>query len=75
MSNNTNTNTNTNQSRWKSWALWVSVLGLVGLILQTTGVFEMIGLDGEEWDSIVTSLGTILTAFGILNNPTAKDSF
>ena len=73
MSNNTNTNTN--QSRWKSWALWVSVLGLVGLILQATGVFEMIGLDGEEWDSIVTSLGTILTAFGILNNPTAKDSF
>ena len=68
-------NTNANQSRWKSWALWLSVLGLVGLILQTTGVLEMIGLDGEEWDSIVTSLGTILTAFGILNNPTAKDSF
>ena len=73
MSNNTNANTN--QSRWKSWALWVSVLGLVGLILQATGVFEKIGLDGEEWDGIVTALGTVLTGFGILNNPTTKDSF
>ena len=66
---------NTNQNRLKSWALWVSVLGLVGLILQATGVLEMIGLDGEEWDGIVTALGAVLTGFGILNNPTAKDSF
>lgn len=72
MSNNT---TNTNQNRWKSWALWVSVLGLLGLILQTAGVFEKIGLDSEEWSTIVTSVGTVLTAFGIVNNPTDKESF
>ena len=61
------------QPRYKSWALWVSVLGLVGLILELTGVFGKIGLDSQEWDTVVTGLGTVLTAFGIVNNPTSKD--
>ncbi len=60
------------QPRYKSWALWVSVLGLLGLILELTGVFGKIGLDSAEWDMIITSIGTVLTAFGIVNNPTAK---
>ncbi len=64
--------TNT-QNRLKSWALWVSLLGLVGLICQSTGIFEKIGLDSEEWNAIVTSVGTVLAAFGIVNNPTNAD--
>ncbi len=61
------------QPRYKSWALWVSVLGLLGLILELTGVFEKIGLDSNEWDTVITSIGTVLTAFGIVNNPTSKE--
>ena len=61
------------QNRLKSWALWVSLAGLLGLILQSTGLFEKIGLDSEEWNAIVTSVGTVLTAFGIVNNPTNAD--
>lgn len=64
--------TNT-QNRLKSWALWVSLLGLVGLICQSTGLFEKIGLNSDEWNAIVTSVGTVLAAFGIVNNPTAAD--
>lgn len=60
------------QPRYKSWALWVSVLGLLGLILEMTGVFAKIGLDSAEWDVIITSVGAILTAFGIVNNPTSQ---
>lgn len=66
---------NTLQSRFKSPALWLSVLGLLGLILEATGVFCKIGLDGEEWDAIITSVGTVLAAFGIVNNPTSKNNF
>ncbi len=61
------------QNRLKSWALWVSLLGLLGLICQSTGLFEKIGLDSEEWNAIVTSVGTVLAAFGIVNNPTVSD--
>jgi uncharacterized membrane protein len=62
------------QPRWKSWALWCSVLGAVGLVLQATGALEAMGLTSESWNSVVTALGTILTAFGIVNNPTKHDT-
>lgn len=60
------------QPRLKSRVLWVSVLGLLGLILEMTGVFGKLGLDSAEWDMIITSVGSVLTAFGIVNNPTAR---
>ena len=61
--------------RLKSWAVWLSVLGAIGLILEATGVFEMWGLDSVTWDTIVNSVGAILVGFGILNNPTDRDHF
>lgn len=69
------TTTPTTQPRYKSWAMWLSVLGAIGVILNATGVFEQIGLDSTAWDVIVNALGSILIGFGILNNPTSKSSF
>jgi uncharacterized membrane protein len=63
------------QARWKSWAVWASVLGALGLALQAMGVLEAIGLTSEEYDAVVTAVGTILVTFGILNNPTDKTHF
>lgn len=63
------------KERLKSWAVWVSVLGAVGVILNSLGVFEKIGIDSAAFDVIVNAVGTILIAFGILNNPTDKSSF
>lgn len=63
------------RERLKSWAVWVSVLGAVGVILNSLGVFEKIGIDNAAFDVIVNSVGTILIAFGILNNPTDKTCF
>lgn len=63
------------KERLKSWAVWVSVLGALGVILNATGVFDLIGLDSMQFDIIVNAVGTILIAFGILNNPTNKTGF
>ncbi|MBR2410137.1 MAG: hypothetical protein IKB08_00265 [Clostridia bacterium] len=63
------------KERLKSWAVWVSVLGAVGVILNATGVFEMIGIDSSAWDIVVNAVGSVLIAFGILNNPTDKTGF
>ncbi len=63
------------KERLKSWAVWVSVLGALGVILNATGVFELIGFDSMQFDIIVNAVGTILIAFGILNNPTNKTGF
>ena len=63
------------KERLRSWAVWVSVLGAVGVILNSLGVFEKIGIDNAAFDVIVNSVGSILIAFGILNNPTDKNCF
>lgn len=63
------------KERLKSWAVWVSVLGALGVILNAVGVFEKIGIDSTAWEVIVNAAGTILIGFGILNNPTDKTGF
>ena len=70
-----------NPSKWalkgrlRSWALWVSVLGALGIILDNLGVFARIGIDNERWSVIINAAGGILIAFGILNDPTNRDGF
>ena len=63
------------KERLKSWAVWLSVLGAVSVILNAFGVFEMIGIDSMTFDMVLNAVGTILIAFGILNNPTDKKAF
>lgn len=70
-----NKDRNTIPERLKSWAVWVSVLGAVGVILNSVGVFDKIGLDSVTWDTIINAVGAILIAFGIVNNPTDKNHF
>lgn len=75
MAKTTNNANSAVQPRYKSWALWLSVLGAVGVILNTTGVFEKIGLDSTSWDIIINAIGSILIGFGIVNNPTNRTGF
>ena len=63
------------KERLKSWAVWASVLGALGIILNSVGVFEAIGMDAAEFDIIINAVGAILVTFGILNNPTDKTHF
>ncbi len=63
------------KERLKSWAVWVSVLGALSVILNAFGVFDLIGIDSMTFDMVVNAVGTILIAFGILNNPTDKTGF
>lgn len=63
------------KERLRSWAVWLSVLGAVGVILNATGVFQKLGIESSVWDIIVNAVGSVLIAFGILNNPTDKTGF
>lgn len=63
------------QPRWKSWAVWLSVLGAVWVILSAFGLPEQWGISETVFKRVVDAIGVILTAFGILNNPTDPDNF
>lgn len=63
------------QQRWRSWAVWVSVLGAVWTILNALGITQQIGIEETAFKMVVDAVGVILIAFGILNNPTDKENF
>jgi len=63
------------QARWRSWAVWVSILGAVWTILNALGITQKIGIEETTFKSIVDAIGVILIGFGILNNPTDKANF
>lgn len=63
------------KERLTSWPVWLSVLGAIGIILNQLGVFAKIGIDSPTWDIMVKTLGSILIAFGVLNNPTDRKHF
>ena len=45
------------------------------LLLSSFGITEKIGITSETWNTALNALGALLTAFGIVNNPTDKEHF
>lgn len=63
------------QNRFKSWALWVSVIGAVWTILSAFGLPQKWGVTDETLQTVLNAVGIILVGFGICNNPTDKENF
>ena len=63
------------QPRWRSWAVWLSVIGALWTIASALGLPEKWGIQEGTFRTIVDAVGVILTGFGILNNPTDPDHF
>jgi len=63
------------QPRWKSWAVWVSVLGALWTIANAIGLTEKWGIQESTFKTIVDAVGVILMGFGILNDPTNPVAF
>jgi phi LC3 family holin len=63
------------QSRLKSPVVWLTLLALVLSVLKAYGLLAPIGLTEESFREITTLIITVLTAVGILNNPTDKNNF
>lgn len=58
------------QSRYKSWALWLSVASLIAFVSKVYFNYEI-----PQFDKLVNLILVVLTGFGILNNPTEKNNF
>lgn len=58
-------------SRFKSWAVWVSLAALVVYIVKTFGGIDI----SAEVNGLLNVLCPVLVAFGIINNPTDKSHF
>lgn len=57
------------QNRFKSWALWLSVMALVVYVVKVTTGFDL----GPTWNELSEVLLPVLVGFGLINDPTTKD--
>lgn len=62
-------------ARLRNWPVWIALLGSLGIILNSLGVFARLGLDNDAWNAIVNALGAIFIALGVVNNPTDPKHF
>lgn len=53
-------------SRLKNYGLWVSILSAIPLVLKSFGV----NIIPDDYNTVITTVLSILVALGILNNPT-----
>lgn len=60
----------TTKNRLKSWALWLAIAALVVFCVK-----EFIGFDiSETVDNLMNVALPVFVGFGVINNPTAKNT-
>ncbi|MNN71477.1 Bacteriophage holin [compost metagenome] len=66
------------KQRWRNYALWVSIVAQVLLLMQLigsiTGAFTLTDLMREDILTIVNVFLGLLATLGIVSNPTKPDS-
>ena len=62
-----------NQNRFTSPVVWVAVAAQLLTLLSTLGVIN--AGQSDAVGAVVTAVLQLLIAFGVLNNPTSKDTF
>jgi len=58
------------QNRLKSWALWTSIAALAIFCLKEFGGIDL----SREVNGLMDVLLPVLVGFGIINNPTSKNT-
>lgn len=67
-----------NKKRWRNYALWVSIVSQVLLLLQLlghlTGLFDLTEVMKNDILALTDVLLGLLATLGIISNPTKPDS-
>ena len=61
------------QNRWKSAPLWIALAAQLFGLLVVVGVID--AGQSDVLNGIIVALCEALTTFGVLNNPTSKETF
>ena len=63
------------RDRLRSKVLWASILGCVITVLSAFDIWSKIGITAEGFREIAASVGAVLAAFGVFNDPTNREVF
>lgn len=62
-------------NKFKNYGLWVSIFSLIGLILQNFGLLDSMGITNDTYQNIVQAVLAVLTAAGIISNPSIGNGY
>ena len=63
------------RDRLKSKVLWAAVIGCIITVISAFDAWQYIGIDANGFREIAASVGAVLAAFGVFNDPTNKEGF
>ena len=63
------------RNRLRSKVLWSAIVGCLITVFSVLGLWEKIGITAAGFSEIVGSIGALLAAFGVFNDPTSQDRF
>jgi len=63
------------QSRFKSWATWLTLIPVITILGDTYGMWNVINMPQDIFTKLFMAVGASFVAFGILNNPTDSEKF
>ena len=63
------------QSRWTSKVVWTTIIALVVLLGGNYGLWDLIGMTSETFQTAANLVLTVLVAVGIINNPSDAEKF
>lgn len=63
------------RDRLRSKVLWAAVLGCVITVFSAFDIWSKIGITAEGFREIAGSVGAVLAAFGVFNDPTSRKVF
>ena len=63
------------QNRLKSKVVWAGLVSLLMIIMGNYGLYDLIGMKSDVFQTVANSVLTLLVGFGVLNNGTDPDHF
>lgn len=63
------------RDRLRSKVLWAALLGCVITICSAFDLWSKIGITADCFREIAASVGAVLAAFGVFNDPTSREAF
>ena len=63
------------QNRFRSLYAWGTLLPVLIILGNSYGIWDFIKMDGDTFTKLFMSIGALLVAFGIFQNPSDKDNF
>lgn len=61
------------QSRWKSSILWTTIVAVILLLGSNYGLWDVIGMTSDTFQTLANLVLTALVALGIVNNPSDSE--